>query len=86
MPDVTADIIERLSELIGVVAQQQVFIGALIDYVREQPNYDASRLSALVTRHRQKLALKPNQATSLDDERTNAALLALLKAIEGPIQ
>ncbi len=72
-------LLDRITELAELVRLHQVWMFALVAYVREHPSYDAARFRALYQEQRKRMGL-PHDDTDPDD-----ALLEMLRAFEGPI-
>ena len=73
-----AKLTNNVVHLTQLVMKQQGFIFALVDYARSQPNYDPARFAACLRENQARFEPKTGE--------TNEALLALLRAFEGPIQ
>lgn len=71
-------LIKRFAELAVIAREHQAAIVALVIYLREQPGYDEARLRVLFDGQRQRL--------NLPKEASEAVLLDLLRAFEGPIK
>ena len=74
-------LVDRLSQLTQIVMDQQALLFALVDYQREQPSHDASRFGTIYREQRERLNVPKTEAQQHD-----AALQALLRDFEGPIQ